>query len=148
VPIATRRQKGRKRFCYARVRHSRWARPSPTSSVSVPELHRAVVRGRGDAGGQRRAPREEDARGRGLEVPSVLAQPAPCLPQVPQLQGNRQRAELGPCCCHAPTRSWFTRKGRGFRLQSSSPLSPARAHSPGELRAPQDFSPWVTEHTR
>lgn len=52
----------------------------PTSGVAVPDLHFAVMRGCGNAGGESRAPWEEDTRGCGLQMPSVLTHPAPGLP--------------------------------------------------------------------
>lgn len=148
MPVTTGRQKQRKRFCYPRVRHTERAGPSPTCSVSVPDLHGAVARGRGDGGGRHWAPGKKDARGRGLEMPFVLAHWVPCLPQVPQLQGNGQRLELRLRYRHLPTRSCFTKKGRWVWIKSSSPilqvqrllpLSPAHGHSPGEPQTLKDF---------
>lgn len=56
-----------------------------TCSILLPDLDRAVVRGRGHHGRRPRTPRQEDAAGRGLQVTSVLHHLTAWLPEVPQL---------------------------------------------------------------
>lgn len=79
-------------------------------------------------------------------MPFVLTYSAPRLPQVPQLQGNKQCLELRLRYCHLPTWSCFMKKGRRLksslpilRVQHLLPLSPAYAHSPRALQTPKDF---------